>query len=586
MRALLIQPAPPRTHWPKGIFVSRYVPTGLAYAAAALQREGHEVRVLVREEQLIKTGFDWTRAELELRNLLADFKPHLVGFSLLTPYVPEACRIGRLVRELCGASTLIVAGGVHATALPERTLQECPDTDVVVCGEGERTLAELADKGACEAVRGIVFRGEEAYVRTAPRAPAADLDALGPPAYALFDMAHYTAPSRWMVRWLELPALNVRTSRGCPNRCWFCAGSLVSGLGVRHHSTDYVVDQVAYGADTLGVKAVHFEDDTLGADRERLIGLCEALCRKGLHRRVVWDGCLRVDQPDPELLRLMKAAGCIQVEYGFESGSEAGLRSIGKRATVEANLRAVRLTREAGLRVFADIMVGLPGETEQDFKATMDFIRRVNPDVTSFGRLFPLPGTPLYERVPQARRDSLDWAAYTYEQEGPLPFNFTAMPEHRFEKRYRKHLRRFIRPKMTLELLRDTDARDENTRRALARRFRSFALRHPICTARIPRPASMPISESLFGRTQPEVPPPECGEPTRYAWCASNSRQTPQNSAHPTQEARLVRIREPMSDPTVALQGVPSRTRPGIPRIGLGEDSGPRWRFDASRSHD
>jgi hypothetical protein len=253
---------------------------------------------------------------------------------------------------------------------------------------------------------------------------------------------------------------------------------------------------------------------------------------------------------------------------------------------VEANLRAVRLTREAGLRIFADIMVGLPGETEQDFKATMDFIRRANPDVTSFGRLFPLPGTPLYERVPQARRDSLDWAAYTYEQEGPLPFNFTAMPEHRFEKRYRKHLRRFIRPKMTLELLRDTDARDENTRRALARRFRSFALRHPICTARIPRPASMPISESLFGRTQPEVPPPECSEPTRYAWCASNSRQTPRNAAHPTQEAPLVRIREPISDPTVALQGVPSRTRPGIPRIGLGEDSGPRWRFDASRSHD
>jgi radical SAM superfamily enzyme YgiQ (UPF0313 family) len=207
----------------------------------------------------------------------------------------------------------------------------------------------------------------------------------------------------------------------------------------------------------------------------------------------------------------MKAAGCIQVEYGFESGSEAGLRSIGKRATVEANLHDVRLTREAGLRVFADIMVGLPGETEQDFKATMDFIRRVNPDVTSFGRLFPLPGTPLYERVPQARRDSLDWAAYTYEQEGPLPFNFTAMPEHRFEKRYRKHLRRFIRPKMTLELLRDTDARDENTRRALARRFRSFALRHPIRAARIPRPASIPISQSLFGRTQLKVPPPSCG---------------------------------------------------------------------------
>ena len=93
----------------------------------------------------------------------------------------------------------------------------------------------------------------------------------------------------------------------------------------------------------------------------------------------------------------MKAAGCIQIEYGFESGSTESLRRLGKQTDIELNRRAVELTRRAGLRIFADIMVGLPGETVADFEATVKFLRWARPEIISAARLCPLPGTPIYK---------------------------------------------------------------------------------------------------------------------------------------------------------------------------------------------
>ncbi|MDK1032243.1 MAG: radical SAM protein, partial [Planctomycetia bacterium] len=305
-------------------------------------------------------------------------------------------------------------------------------------------------------------------------------------AYDLFDMKHYATPNRWMIRWLPLSATNIRTSRGCPNRCRFCAGHVASGLGVRYHSIDYVLQQIRRVVQRFGVKAIHFEDDTLGADSARLLDLCEAIRRSDLRRRICWDGCLRVDQAEPELLAQMKSAGCIQVEYGFESGSDSALRRLGKNATGELNRRAVRLTREAGLRIFADIMFGLPGETEEDFKATINFLRWAKPEVISTSRLAPLPGTPIYDDLPPDVRDSLDWAGYSYLDWPGFRLNLTAMDDQRFEEFYQQTQKYFLRPAMAAALLRDTPLDDAGERRRLRRRLAKFAVQHPIRAARLP----------------------------------------------------------------------------------------------------
>jgi len=500
MKALLIQPVPPRTHWPRGSFLSRWVPTGLAYLAAALRRRGHEARVHNREEQLIKDGFDWDRADARLRALLTEFRPDLVGLSVTTPYVPETEATAALAKELCGPQTLVVAGGPHVTALPERTLADCPHVDVAVIGEGEHTLAELAERGVRGDVAGICFRpsagsgppepgdGRSAgqAIRTAPRPLERDLDSLGPMPYDLFDMEHYTARDRWMTRWLPLRATNLRSGRGCSNACRFCAGHLVNGVGVRFHSTDYVVSQLRLVVERFGVEGVHFEDDTLGASRAYLLELCEAICRADLARKVRWHGCLRANQADPELLRAMKAAGCFQVEFGFESGSDRMLRSLGKHSTVEMNLRAARLAREAGLRLFANVMFGLPGETEADAWATVRFLRQTRPDIISFARMYPLPGTAVYETIPEAEREALQWADYAFLDSPDFPINVTAMGREEFARLYRRIDKYCLRPALTWQLLRDTPRSDRLRRRALARRLLRFCLLHPLRALRVP----------------------------------------------------------------------------------------------------
>jgi len=487
MNVLLIHVVPSRRAWPRGAFRSYWVPTGLACMAGVLLRGGHGVRVMVRTEQLIKNGLDHDAADRELAQAMRDFKPDIVGLSAMTPAVNEAGRLARLCKELSGGKALVVAGGPHPTALPELTLAQCPSIDAVAVGEGELTLAEIAQKGVAQDVAGLVFRRDGQFVRTPARPAVRDLDSLGPPAYELFDMAHYTSRNQWMVRFLPLRVTNIRTSRGCPAACDFCGGHLVAGLGVRFHSLDYVLDQLVFAADRLGVEAIHFEDDTLAANPARLMELCEGICRLGLHKRLVWDCCLRVDQADAGLLAQMKAAGCIQVEFGFESGSDASLLALGKRATAQLNRRAVELARHAGLRIFADIMVGLPGETKADFDATVRFIRWAKPHVLSAARLCPLPGTKIYADLPPSKRDALDWEGFAYLDQPGFECNLTAMSDAKFARLYRRFNKYLAGPATTWSLLRDTPADDSDQRRRLRRRLRRFIVRHPIHALRLPR---------------------------------------------------------------------------------------------------
>ena len=486
MKALLVYAAPDRRYWPEGSFRSRWVPTGLAYLARSLLRAGHQVKVHVREEQLRKNRFDWDDADSRLRGLLAEFRPDLVGVSALTPMVADTAAVAEWAKDILGPNVLTVAGGAHPSALPERMLADCPALDAVVVGEGEQTLAELAARGLRTDVAGLVYRQGDGCVRTGPRAPCRDLDSLGPPAYELFDMPYYTCPDPNLIHYLPLAATNIRTSRGCPNRCAFCAGHVVSGVGVREHSLDYVLEQVHRAADQFGVEAIHFEDETIGFRRQRLMDLCQRLQQAGLHKRLKWDCCLRVDQADSELLRQMKSAGCIQVEYGFECASDRALGAIGKNADMELNRRAVALTRQAGLRIFADIMFGLPGETEGEFQATVDFLRWARPEIISAGCLYPLPGSAIFNSLPQDVRDTMSWGQYAYfDRPGPK-LNLTAMPDHKFERLYRDFVKYTFRPQLTWALLRDSSGRATCGRSAMWTYLAKFALKHPIRAARVP----------------------------------------------------------------------------------------------------
>ncbi|MFW6153811.1 MAG: B12-binding domain-containing radical SAM protein [Planctomycetota bacterium] len=480
MKVLLIYLTPPAAVWPQGRFLSHWVPSGVAQIATQLRAAGHAVRVIVRDEQLARLGFDWAAANRRLVEQLEAFRPDVVGLSVVTPAMSECRTISGMIKATGGPDVRVVAGGPHPTALPEQTLDECPDVDLAAIGEGEATLVELAGGAPPETIAGLAFRRDGGVVRTAPRRPQRDLDAFEPLAYDLFDMDHYTAPTPWMIRWRTYRAMNLRTSRGCPGRCRFCAGHVTAGVGVRFRAIDAVLERIRWAVDTYGVEAILFEDDTLGANADRLRALCDGLRREGLDKRIVWSGCLRVEQAEPDLLKTMRDAGCIQIEYGFESGSDRMLRAMSKNASVELNRRAVRLTREVGIRIFGDVLVGLPGETTEDFDATVAFVRWARVDVLGVAMLYPLPGTPIYDDLTDAQKRLAHWDGYAYPQRPGFLVNLTAMDDATYTRRYERFMRYLVRPAIDRQVLRDSPTAD------LRRRVRRFARRHPIRATRLP----------------------------------------------------------------------------------------------------
>jgi anaerobic magnesium-protoporphyrin IX monomethyl ester cyclase len=486
MKALLIYPAPPASEYPRGPFRSLWVPTGVGYLGAALRAAGHDVRIHLVTQVIDEVDNDRTKTDAMLRQLVQEHQPELVGLSVTTPGMTALQGICDIVREIRGDGALIIAGGPHPTALPERTLNEVPGLDGVAMGEGEETIVEIAQRGLAADINGLVYRDGEGFVHTPPRSHCTDLDSLAPMDYDMFDMDYFTRRSRWLIRWLPLRATNLRISRGCSHRCRFCGGHLIGGLGVRYHSIDWVIDQMEMVADRFGVEAIHFEDDTIGADRERLFELCDAIQRRGLQKRLKWDACLRVDQADREVLDRLRQAGCIQIEYGFESGSDTELKRLGKGATADLNEQASRLTREAGLRILANIMVGSPGETPEDVRRTIQFLKRTTPEVVSASLLMPLPGTAIYDALPEEVRQSLDWGSYTFAYWPGQHINLTAMTDREYSREVRRFFKYFSQPWVIRQLLSDTPEDDTTWRKELIRERRRFARRHPLKAWRLP----------------------------------------------------------------------------------------------------
>jgi radical SAM superfamily enzyme YgiQ (UPF0313 family) len=364
----------------------------ISYLAAALLHRGHEVEVFD-----CQAPYGPPRSHLVER--ISSWKPDLVGVGL---YADFATLAYRLLRELPMDHGIAVAGGPHATAVPEESLGR--GFDVAVIGEGEETIAALADlveggppsERELGRVRGIAFReGNGAVRRTPPRPRLEDLDALPAP--------HEGAgvfPRDWYLLRGEgsLPASLV-TSRGCEGACTFCA-NLVGGRRRRNHSLPRVLAELGAHVEREGPTSVTFHDDAFTADRERFLALTEAL-RRDLPRVPPWWCQTRVDRFDEKVARSAKGAGCHTVVFGMESGHPETLRRIGKGIRPEQSLRAARFAHEVGLGVYANFMLGFPFEEVDHVRATLRLMERLAPHVqvfSSLGILTPYPGTEIYRR--------------------------------------------------------------------------------------------------------------------------------------------------------------------------------------------
>lgn len=371
MRVLLVNPPHP---WGEGAPVT----VSLPYLAAVLEKEGIETRIL----DLLVSRYSLERLKEEVK----DSSPDIVGATSVTMTYPSASNVLKNVKKIEPEITTVI-GGPHVTFMAEETLKEAPWIDFVVIGEGEYTLLELAkavDEGdGFGSVKGIGYRDDGEVNFTSPRPPIENLDELPIPARGLLPLSKYRALG---------VNCNVITSRGCPWRCIFCAGPRMFGRKMRYRDPELVVDELEKVRD-LGFN-INIADDTFTLNHDHVYAILDEISRRGLD--IQWTAFSRVDTLSQDLLERMKEEGCTSLFFGVESGNQEILDTTRKGITLDEVKKAVEMTEEAGIHVISSYILGLPGETPETLKQTLDFASELDTEYT-IHVLAPLPGTELYD---------------------------------------------------------------------------------------------------------------------------------------------------------------------------------------------
>ena len=392
MRFLLVNPYYPISETPSP-------PLGLAFLAAALERAGVEVKLL----DLVV--FPYSKEMLQ--TVLDDFSPHMVGITCVTMSFDHAIGVIKDVKSI-GPHILTVMGGPHATFCAEETLEAFPDLDMIVLGEGEETIVELvreAEKGRdWSKIEGLVYRDGLEIVSTGFRRPIVDVDALPVPARHLIPLGRYRA--------LSMP-ISMTTSRGCPFKCIFCVGRKMVGPKVRYRNPQAVVDEMAY-LNTLEFHQINLADDLFTANAKHCLGVCNEIIDRNL--KIEWTSFGRVDTVSMEVLDKMKEAGCQAISFGVESANAEILKTIRKGITTDQVISAVEMCNDAGIMAHISFILGLPGETPETLKETVDFGEKLR-DLGAyhgFHLLAPFPGTAVREESEKYGIKILtnDWKQY------------------------------------------------------------------------------------------------------------------------------------------------------------------------------
>ncbi|MDI6774239.1 MAG: radical SAM protein [Verrucomicrobiota bacterium] len=381
-------------------------PTGLAVLAAVLREKGRAVAIVdAPAENLDHNG----AAEKAL-----SFDPRIVGITAVTVSIFNAHDVARQIKAKAPDKTVIL-GGPHLTAVPEETMKRLPAFDIGVLGEGEITMTELADAllgpaaAPLDKIPGLILRAADGFRITTRRPFIEDLDRLPFPAWDILpDLAvHYCPPVHTLKR---TPAALVIPTRGCPGTCVFC-DKRVFGRRMRAHSADYIVRMLLRLKQRYGIREIQFRDDNFLAFRRVLREFCERMISERVD--MTWSCAGRVDMINEETLRLMKQAGCWQIWYGVESGSDRILKVIKKNTTIEMITQAVTLTAQAGIHPCGFFMIGNPTETEDDARRTIALLLKLPFSEFHMCHFTPLPGSEIYPVADQYGKFDNDWRNLT-----------------------------------------------------------------------------------------------------------------------------------------------------------------------------
>lgn len=402
MKFLLIVPPYPIDEFPA-------ISTGTLYIASSLIRQGHRVEVV-----------DLLLSEATREKVVAAMErlePHVVGVTSVTMTFPMAGEILRWAKE-ANPAVITIMGGPHVSFAPRRSLRECPWADVILRGEAEVTVVELARaldaKVDLGCVAGLTYRTEDGIRSTPDRPSVMDLQGIPSPCWDLLPLARYRALNA---------KVGVLSSRGCPYGCIFCVGHKMVGRRGRFRDPASVVDEMEELA-SWGFRSIGIDDDLFTLHEAHAEAVCMEISSRGLP--VSWHAFARVDRVSPRLLEMMAQCGCTDICYGVESGCQEILDRIKKGFDLQQVRKAVDWALDAGINVLASFILGLPGETPETLRKTESFAGSLGCRY-GFHVLAPFPGTKVRQRAANygIRILTDEWSLYDANRPVCLPSSLT-----------------------------------------------------------------------------------------------------------------------------------------------------------------
>lgn len=389
------------------------LPIGLAYVAASLRGAGHEVSVLdALGEGVNRWSAGWNERVL-IRGLpvteiverlpkAADAIGVSAMFSQEWPYLRDLLAKIRLARP----GIPIILGGEHATAAARHILESCPAATFVVRGEGERVVLELMEhlEGRRDgtSIRGLTWRNSSGRVVSNPDAPRLrDPDALPWPAWDLFPLESYfrTGEGHGVDRGRTITML---ATRGCPYQCTFCSAPAMWTTTYVMRDPAKVVDELEHWVKTYAIENVDFADLTAVVRKDWILAFCRELTRRGVKAGWQLPSGTRSEALDEEVLDAMRAAGCRDLTYAPESGSEATLERVQKKVRLARMQRSIDAAKRRGFSVKCNFVIGFPHESRRDVWLTLLTALRfswLGVDDIALYPFTPYPGTALFQEL-------------------------------------------------------------------------------------------------------------------------------------------------------------------------------------------
>ena len=362
-----------------------YPPLGIGYLAAVLKAQGVQINLV--DGQIIGEEQFWQ----EINNLTTD----VVLISATIRQIKGAKLVAKIVKEHNPVTTVVLGGpGPSALAAQRRDFGRDTRIDITVKGEAEDLLPlilhRLSSGKSIDDVPNLIINKEGNIINTRVEPALPDVRTIPWPDRSIFDEEAYL--SRWRTS-AKMTSAHIMGSRGCPFACSFCDRT-VTGRRVRYRDVEDVASEMLFLEKRYSPDDIFYFDDLFTVNKKSIIALCQALQEKNL--RTSWSAQGRVDTVDEEMLEAMKAAGCTELMFGVESGSNKILQFLVKGFTREKIIQAFDLCHRVGIKPGAYLIVGVPGETKQDILDTVSIVERIEPSLLNFSFLTPFPNTALY----------------------------------------------------------------------------------------------------------------------------------------------------------------------------------------------